>query len=127
MYTIAEEHNLEWPYDAPELVVRCRRSSGNDVFVIWEAYMAAPMNPYSDDYFQSNVRWDSGKIVDLRWYESADNEATFYESASVFIMNSLMAETVFVRIWDFQGENHDARFSLRGFSEVWSANPECGQ
>ena len=88
--------------------------------------MAAPVNPYSEDYFQSNVRWDSGGIVELRWYESADKEATFYESPSVFINNSLDSETVFVRIWDFQGENHDARFSLRGFAEALSANLECG-
>ena len=125
LYTIAKEHSLEWPYDAPELVVRCRPSSGNEIFIIWEAYMAAPVNPYSDDYFQSNVRWDSGDIVQLRWYESADNEATFYESPSVFIKNSLDAETVLVRIWDFQDENHDARFSLRGFSEALYASPEC--
>ena len=69
-----------------------------------------------DDRFTSKLRWDEGAPVDGRWSESTNNTGTFYHDPDAFIARAEEADSLFVRIWDYSDEAHDARFDLRGLS-----------
>ena len=68
--TMAVEHNLEWPFDAPVLSIRCRGSGEHDVYIHWGgAHLAASSQT---DTFDSRVRWDSwdprsGRLERVGW------------------------------------------------------------
>ena len=121
LQTIAIDHNLNWPYDDSLvfLVVRCTPSE-NEVFIYWDKYMTG-----DDDTFDSKLRWDNGQPVDAKWNESTSNEATFLQGNDTdFVRQAEQTDTLFVRIWDFSYEAHDAEFDLRGLSVILDENAE---
>ena len=121
--TRATAHNLEWPYTAPTLVIRCNEEGSirYEVAVHWEKYMAKPNQRRS---FESKVRWGDNPATGAQWSESTNNEATFHKSPFRFIENALSARTVLIRVWDYSGVEHDAKFRVHGLRGHIKNNPE---
>ena len=123
IHTTTVEHNLEWPYEASTLVIRCQGANSGRYAVIirWRGFMS---EPYDQGYFKSKVRWDDRAPDDAKWNESTDNDATFHRAPYRFIMSGLEAGTVFIRIWDHSGSAHDSKFSLGGLRTYIEQNPD---
>ena len=122
----ATEHNLDWPYDEDSvaLAILCRPAE-RKVLIRWSRYMAAGSgDPWGvEDTFESALRWNQGQPIFRYWTESTNNEATFHRNPDYFIEKAEKADSLFVRMWNFSGEAHDASFDLRGLSTHLDEHP----
>ena len=119
--TEATYHNLEWPYDAPSLVVRCvGKNSAEEVFIVWDKYMSSGV----EDTFIGQARFDLGSPSTVVWSESTSNEATFADHPGRLLDLIKSANTAFFRIQDFSGEDHDAEFNVTGLSDAMAKYPD---
>lgn len=119
--TEATYHNLEWPYDAPSLVVRCvGKNSAEEVFIVWDKYMSSGI----EGIFIGAVRFDSDSPSTVLWSESTNNESTFADDPARLLAMLKPANTAFFRIQDFSGEDHDAEFKVTGLSDAMAKYPD---
>lgn len=80
-----------------------------------------------DDRFDSSVRFDDRPLERVSWNESTTNEATFASRPQSVLNSLLRADTVFVRIWTFSDEAHDAEFTVTGLKSEMDKYPDlCG-
>ena len=110
----ATDHNLERPYEDNRVVlyIICT-ADRKKVVVWWHKFLYAG---FGASGFDNGMRWDGKAAVKGRWTENADNTATIYHPADGFIRQAEQADTLFIRIWDFEEKAHDATFDLRGLT-----------
>ena len=103
--------------DPPELAITCR-SDELDVFVWWDAFVAA--NVWTDEVVV-DFRFDEGEWFREGWYESTSNEAVFALYPRPFVDAALGADEVTIWVWNFDDELvGGAIFQLDGLSaELW--------
>ena len=78
----------------------------------------------SDGVLHSDVRFDRDVAYAVDWEESTDNEATFVKSPGSFLDELHRAETMFVRIRNFNGESNDAEFQVMGLTDAMNEHPQ---
>ena len=119
---LATRHNMEWPYSAPTLTVKCR-SGSLKAHIHWGGqYMAA-----KESTFKGQVRWDAEIPRRGRWSESAQKEGTFINDSKAFVHHAREYSSVYVSVYDFSGTPHEARFEIHGLDQLYSQHSAiCG-
>ena len=80
------------------------------------------------DLFTGLVRWDDENAIPSSWSESTSKETTFSTTPNNFINKAKYAKTVSIRVYDFSGDGHEAKFRLHGLGGAMARHPElCGR
>lgn len=118
--------------DSVRLYVRCQARENPhgegiqfqqiDVYIAWDRFMGAV------DGFPGQVRFDGGEVRGTEWSESPDNDVTFYKgNDKTFARLMTDHEAMLVRLTDYRGKTHDAKFQIRGLNQHLQEHPDmCG-